>query len=419
MGNFNPYQAWLDIDHDEPNYYQLLQVSPSEEDTEQIRQCAIAQLKLLASVSDPAHAQLKERLAIRIKRAAKCLMDDELRVKYDRKLLARAAEAPAADADEVVVATIVDRPLPDQSTAFADPIPSSISRQYRAKHRHATALWLCIVLGIICLLGVAFLVATQTSLGSLLGGRTGSQPAPHRPAFDDGAEPLPMNEPAPAPDDQQPVDRDESVVDREAEPLDDTRQGLRPSSETNNNDDDRPTTEERRQLAAALQAARQELARRQPQLARDILSGVQAVAMRKPDREKFERLVLLTDYVGQYWQSLDDALNQLESGTELVVNGNRMIIVDVDPQQLILRSRGRNVTYSRDSLPQELQLALADGWFDRDAVSTKVFRGAMMAVAPEFSADQARELWQQASDAGADIGDLERVLEDVYELETD
>ena len=63
-----------------------------------------------------------------------------------------------------------------------------------------------------------------------------------------------------------------------------------------------------------------------------------------------------------------------------------------------------------------MQVALADSWFDERAPSTKVFRGAMMAVTPEFGVEQAREMWRDARLGGAELNDLELVLDDDYDL---
>ena len=93
------------------------------------------------------------------------------------------------------------------------------------------------------------------------------------------------------------------------------------------------------------------------------------------------------------------------------------MVVENNARHLILRVAGRNKTYPIDSLPVELATELADRWFEANAASTKIFRGAMMAVTPGFDKSEARQLWRAARLSGnVDIGDLELVLDDDYQL---
>ena len=66
-------------------------------------------------------------------------------------------------------------------------------------------------------------------------------------------------------------------------------------------------------------------------------------------------------------------------------------------------------------LPPRLSTALADHWFD--SASSKVFRGAMMAVTDSYDKEEVRNLWRAAEASGeVQLGDLEIVLDDEYDL---
>ena len=93
------------------------------------------------------------------------------------------------------------------------------------------------------------------------------------------------------------------------------------------------------------------------------------------------------------------------------------MVVERTEEQIVLRIAGKNRTIDRrEEQPIQLAMKLADTWFDEDAASTKVFRGAMMAVTPEFDSEDARALWREAEASGEiNLGDLEQVLDDQYE----
>ena len=115
--------------------------------------------------------------------------------------------------------------------------------------------------------------------------------------------------------------------------------------------------------------------------------------------------------------SREKGLAQLSAGDEFQVKSTRVIVVHKDDNIIVLRVNGKNVQYSVGNLPIGLAIAMADRWFDASAASTKIFKGAMMAVDPNFQIEDARRLWREAvSDGGVELHDLPRVLDDSYDL---
>ena len=285
----------------------------------------------------------------------------------------------------------------------AAPAPS-VSRSYKTRQNRNNTLLLCLILGLLSCAGLLFLVVTQTEFARVLGwANEGKKTSLPNISFDRGAEPLPMEE-------------SDSLVrkgDAESSPDDTANPQVRDPLLR----EELPTSEELQHLKVALVAARQALGQRDASLAKERLAAVGNIAKRQEDQAKFDRLTMLTDYVDGYWRAAGDSLAKLQGGTEIVVDGKRMIVVENGEQDLVVRMDGRNTTLEKGNLPMAMEIALAERWFDEGAASTKVFRGAMMAVTPGFDPNQARELWRQAVSEGAEINDLEQVLDDNYDLD--
>ena len=130
-----------------------------------------------------------------------------------------------------------------------------------------------------------------------------------------------------------------------------------------------------------------------------------------------ERLATLHDYVVQYHQAIEEGLQGIE-GQELTLNETIVYVVEVNDSTIVLRMLGRNRRLDRNKLPTGFAMAIADRWFDQKAASTKVFKGAFMAVNSRFSDDDVRAIWSKAAAEGADLGDLMLVLDDRKALQS-
>jgi hypothetical protein len=133
-------------------------------------------------------------------------------------------------------------------------------------------------------------------------------------------------------------------------------------------------------------------------------------------RAMIARLKLLADYSQQFQAAFKDGLEKLKSTDELVIDEHRVAVVEVNPQRIILRTPGQNRSYPMSDLPDKLVVAIADLWFDQNAASTNVFKGAFHAVGPDANPAEARRFWDEAKRAGADLADLPLVLDDNYDL---
>ncbi len=170
---------------------------------------------------------------------------------------------------------------------------------------------------------------------------------------------------------------------------------------------------QRRQFGELLLRARNDIESKRFEHVEKGLTEASSFPADSGDLGKIERLRILSDYVEEFWAAFDESLADLE-GVELDVDGKQALVVSVSEDQIVFRQLGENVRYSTEALPAEFVLAIADRRFAAEAASSSVFRGAFMAVEPRFGKERARQLWQSASAAGIDIGDLELVLDDSY-----
>ena len=93
---FNPYREWLGLEMARPNYYELLSVPLFEPDIEVVVLAADRAATRVRSFRPGANAAAWSHLLDEIHAAKECLLSDNEKVDYDRKLRSSGAVAPAA-----------------------------------------------------------------------------------------------------------------------------------------------------------------------------------------------------------------------------------------------------------------------------------------------------------------------------------
>lgn len=95
---FDPYRKWLGIpeDHRPPTHYQLLGISPNEQDIEVIEAAVLRQSAFVRNFQAGAHADDATRILNEIAAARLCLIDRRKRAKYDAELSGSPASKPAS-----------------------------------------------------------------------------------------------------------------------------------------------------------------------------------------------------------------------------------------------------------------------------------------------------------------------------------
>jgi WD40 repeat protein len=129
---FDPYHKWLGIPKDQrpPTYYQLLGISPTEQDREVIEEAAIRQTAHVRTYQIGPHAAECTRVLNEIAQARTTLLHPAKRREYDARL--NQARAKAATAAPKLVATNVTTAPPPRPAAATQPFdfqPAPLLRQ--------------------------------------------------------------------------------------------------------------------------------------------------------------------------------------------------------------------------------------------------------------------------------------------------
>ncbi|EAQ77337.1 hypothetical protein [Blastopirellula marina] len=173
------------------------------------------------------------------------------------------------------------------------------------------------------------------------------------------------------------------------------------------------------QLGQMLTAARQALVERRPDDAQRILAEATPLAELPAHQQKVARLQKLADQVGLFWAAVSEELAGLTADTDLTVGPTVARIVENRADYLVIRVNGENRRYTLADLPAGLAMHFAtEGLADDDAQS-KMIRGAYLLVAPKGGVERAAAMWDEAKQAGADLGDLPLVATDNYNLADD
>jgi hypothetical protein len=171
-------------------------------------------------------------------------------------------------------------------------------------------------------------------------------------------------------------------------------------------------------LSHALADARQALERDRFEEALTRLSAVQNLPMSDEDLHRYQRLQLLVQYARHFHDELSNSLQDLQGGDEIPVGTSNVVgVVEADANRITVRIAGANRTYQREALPTGLAIAIVDLRLDDSDPISLVLKAAHLASRQDARDDQlqkARDWFRQAKQQGADIGDLEKVLDDTY-----
>ena len=175
------------------------------------------------------------------------------------------------------------------------------------------------------------------------------------------------------------------------------------------------TNDQLTELANAIGSARSAIQQNRMDDAEKIISRARLIARSGPRRSLVERLEAIRHYVSQFWRAFDEGVQRLDAGAELKTDQSIFAVVEITDQALVLRSAGQNRTYSIDSLPASLRVAVARHWLDPNDPVTSVVIGAYLWTEDASNMEQVQRLWRKAQELGMDLGDLPRVLEDRYD----
>ena len=454
---FNPYREWLGIQASGSiTCYQLLGVK-RQDSPEQIRTRAEQLVQQLRRVDASGHEDQRDQLLEKIKLAATILMDAERREAYDRKLAAKkAAKRRLADQEKKTKKPGPAPTKPATKTSAQDPRAKKkkkrikpqpvrhdgeknvtdelmrlrprrqdIAPAYATDRRRSKAFSFSMMLGALSVLGIGYLLFTQTPWGY-------ARVAQTQPTQDQDQPPITKTEDQDSSSSVSQAENESHDAPGQPVPAFNTSTQFVEAAHTANSasatqdqlamgdmvfTSTKARNPHRAKVMALFSQARQLLGERKTKLAKGKLEKARPYTSDTTTQLMLGRLETLTNYVEAYWKAAEDQLNSFEAGDEAQIGGQSVMVVERTEEQIVLRIAGKNRTIDRrEEQPIQLAMKLADTWFDEDAASTKVFRGAMMAVTPEFDSEDARALWREAEASGEiNLGDLEQVLDDQYE----
>lgn len=174
-----------------------------------------------------------------------------------------------------------------------------------------------------------------------------------------------------------------------------------------------PSDKQRRQTLAALKLAKRAIKDLRMDVAEEQLEKAATLADGSTLVPLVERLDAISELNRKFWEAVDQGLEGL-AGEEIEVDGEPVMVVEVDSERLVIHRQGRNQRIARRRMPPRLALAVADRRLvTEDPVSHQI-RGAFLAI---HAADSqlARDAWKKAESLGADVQQLVESLDDRYD----
>lgn len=171
------------------------------------------------------------------------------------------------------------------------------------------------------------------------------------------------------------------------------------------------TAEQKAAFEMAVKNAFAAMASRNLDVAKQHLESAKSNAGTKQQEEQLNGLVHLHGYTKGFWNAVGESLKSLQATDTLPLGNSPVAVVEVDANSITIRTAGRNLSYTLSDMPSGLAIALANHWFDEEVPSNKIYLGAFHAVDAKGDPQEARRLWQEAANAGADTTELLPFLE--------
>ena len=180
------------------------------------------------------------------------------------------------------------------------------------------------------------------------------------------------------------------------------------------------TAPEKVRLAAAFKMVRIALSERNFMVA-DMQMKIASELARTPDFEAmYQRLDLLVQYTKSFDRLLNQSLSEMQAGSELKIGKSTIAaVVEVTDDQLTIKLAGVLKRFPRKEMSKGLVLGIAQTKFDMQRSGSVMAVGTFLATCKgsnEMDREKARTYWRQAVTMGAQIGDLEKVLDDTYDF---
>jgi len=119
--------------------------------------------------------------------------------------------------------------------------------------------------------------------------------------------------------------------------------------------------------------------------------------------EELVRLQTLQQLSSEFWLAVRDGAKTLRAADELVIGDTRTAFVEFDGNVFVMRVNGKNVRYTRQSVPAKVALTLAERVLKPNDAANKAIIGAFLLSDGKGSRDLAKKYLNEAKQGGANV----------------
>ena len=133
--------------------------------------------------------------------------------------------------------------------------------------------------------------------------------------------------------------------------------------------------------------------------------------------QQWSRLQTAAELIGQFHEGIQRSLADLGSLSEIDIGPAKVVVVELRPDDIIIRANGQNRTYALKQMPWALAFGLTNNILPDSQPENKVVKAMYLAVHHQRNAqlaEQAHELLQEAIAGGADAEMLVDFIDDRY-----
>ncbi len=128
---------------------------------------------------------------------------------------------------------------------------------------------------------------------------------------------------------------------------------------------------------------------------------------------RLARWRLLADYAKKFTGLRDQAFTALGKSREFMWNGDLVAVIDITPDELIIKRLGKKEVLRRSELDGGVEMAIVEAWFQgRDVPTNDIYRGVRWLCCAQPNLELARDKWQLAKDRRAPVESLLPLLDD-------
>ena len=183
-----------------------------------------------------------------------------------------------------------------------------------------------------------------------------------------------------------------------------------------------PKNSEIAELASLLISVREKLSERDLVEANRILEKAASLPMVADHKQKYERLKLVTELYGKFWNKVVEGCGKLKGLDEIKFSETNIIkVVESSEDRIVYRAIGKRFEKGPRELQIGIAMKIAEKEFDDEAPESRLIKGSVYAIEAfndSDRSDRAKELWEEATLLGSNTDELILFLDDEYDLLT-